>query len=127
MRSGIFIRLLATPMMWVIVVFGVLFFIRFYRLSIAASVQDNLALYLGVALGAIVIVMSALSPRSRVQISAQTLIILTVSFIPNRVQRVIVSAVGPDELFCERFRAPRIDSSARLHRTPPSALAATIS
>jgi hypothetical protein len=65
MRSGIFIRLLATPMMWVIVVFGVLFFIGFYRPFIAANVQDNLALYLGVALGTIAIVLSAFSEKSR--------------------------------------------------------------
>ena len=51
--------------MWFIVVFGVLFFIRFYWPSVAATVRDNLALYLGVTLGTIAIVLSELSEKSR--------------------------------------------------------------
>jgi hypothetical protein len=65
MRSGIFIRLLATPIVWFIVVFGVLFFIGFCWPSVAASVKHNLALNLGVNLGTIAIVLSPLSKKSR--------------------------------------------------------------
>ena len=65
MRSGIFIRLLATPIVWFILVFGALFLIGFLWPSVAASVQANAALNLGVSLGTIAIILSPLSKKSR--------------------------------------------------------------
>jgi len=65
MRSGIFIRLLATPMVWFILLFVALFLIGFLWPSVAASVQANAALNLGVSLGTIAIILSPLSKKSR--------------------------------------------------------------
>jgi hypothetical protein len=65
MRSGIFIRLLATPLVWFVLIFGVLFLIGFFWPSVAASVQANAALNLGVSLGTVAIILSPLSKKSR--------------------------------------------------------------
>ena len=65
MRPGIFIRLLATPMVWFILLFVALFLIGFLWPSVAASVQANGALNLGVNLGTIAIILSPLSKKNR--------------------------------------------------------------
>lgn len=65
MRSGIFIRLVTVPIVWFILVFGVLFLIGFFWPSAAASAQANLALNLGASLGTIAILLSPLSKKSR--------------------------------------------------------------
>lgn len=65
MRSGIFIRLLATPVIWFVLIFGVLFVIGFFWPSVVASAQANPALNLGVSLGTIAIILSPLSKKSR--------------------------------------------------------------
>jgi len=65
MRSGIFIRLLATPILWFILLLGVLFLIDFLWPSVAASAQANLALNFGVSLGTIAIILSPISKKSR--------------------------------------------------------------
>jgi hypothetical protein len=65
MRSGIFLRLLAAPIVWFILVFGVLFLIGFLWPSVAANVQANTALNLGVSLGTVAIILSPLSKKSR--------------------------------------------------------------
>ena len=65
MRSGIFIRLLATPLVWLVLIFGLLFLLGFFWPSVAASVQANSALNLGVSLGTIAIILSPLSKKSR--------------------------------------------------------------
>lgn len=65
MHSGIFIRLLITPIIWFILVFGGLFLIGFLSPSAVASLQSNTSLDLGVSLGTIAIVLSPLSKKSR--------------------------------------------------------------
>jgi hypothetical protein len=65
MRPGIYICLLATPIVWFIVVFGVLFLIGLLWPTVAANVQANAALNLGVSLGIIAIILSPLSKKSR--------------------------------------------------------------
>ena len=65
MRSGIFIRLLASPVVWFVLICGVLFLIGFFWPSVAASVQANPALNLGVSLGTVAIILSPLSKKSR--------------------------------------------------------------
>lgn len=66
MRLGVIIRLLVTPLIWVVLVFGVLFLVGFFWPSSATRVEANLALNLGVSLGTLSIMLSPLSKKSRV-------------------------------------------------------------
>jgi hypothetical protein len=65
MRSGVYARLLITPVLWVVVLFVVLFLIGFFWPATAAWVAGNAALNVGTWLGIIPILLSPLSKKSR--------------------------------------------------------------
>jgi hypothetical protein len=65
MRSGVYARLLITPILWIVVLVVILFLIGFLSPPAAAWVADNAALNVGTWLGIIGILLSPLSKKSR--------------------------------------------------------------
>jgi hypothetical protein len=65
MRSGVYARLLITPVVWVVVLFVALFLVGFLWPSAAAWVAGNAALNVGTWIGIIGILLSPLSSKSR--------------------------------------------------------------
>jgi hypothetical protein len=65
MRSGVYARLLITPVVWVVALFILLFLVGFLWPSAAAWVTGNAALNIGTWLGIIAILVSPLSSKSR--------------------------------------------------------------
>ena len=65
MRSAVYIRLLLTPIVWIVGLFVVLFLIGFFWPAGAAWVTNNAALNLGTWLGIIAILLSPISAKSR--------------------------------------------------------------
>jgi len=70
MRSGIFIRLLATSIVWFILVFGALFLVGFLWPSVVGWLESNAALNVGTWLGIAGILVSPLSKKSRADFQA---------------------------------------------------------
>jgi hypothetical protein len=65
MRAGVFIRLLVVPAIWAMAVFGGLFLLGYFRPSVAAFVEANTALNVGLWLGTVAIILSPISRKSR--------------------------------------------------------------
>lgn len=65
MRSGVYARLLITPLIWIVVLFVILFLVGFLWPSAAAWVAGNAALNVGTWVGMIGILLSPLSSKSR--------------------------------------------------------------
>ena len=70
MRSGVYRRLLFTPVLWVVQLFVVLFLIGFFWPSAAAWLESNVALNVGLWLGIVGILLSPLSKKSRADFRA---------------------------------------------------------
>ena len=65
MRSAVYARLLIVPLLWVIMLFVIPFFVGFFWPSTAAWVEGNAALNVGTWLGIISILLSPLSKKYR--------------------------------------------------------------
>jgi hypothetical protein len=65
MRSAVYARLLAKPVVWIVVLLVIPFLIGFFWPSVAAWVPDNAALNVGTWLGIVAILLSPLSKKSR--------------------------------------------------------------
>jgi len=65
MRSGVYSRLLLTPILWIVGLFVILFLIGFFWPAGAAWAADNAALNVGTWLGIIAILLSPISAKSR--------------------------------------------------------------
>ena len=70
MRAAVFGRILLTPLIWIVLIFGVLFAIGFLSPSSADFLYNNMALNVGMWLGTIAIVLSPLSAKSRADFRA---------------------------------------------------------
>lgn len=63
MRPGVYARLLAIPILWLIAVFGMLFLVGFFCPSVAARVEGDAAFNIGTWLGIFAILLSPLSSK----------------------------------------------------------------
>jgi len=70
MRPAIYRRLLFTPVLWIVHLAVILFLVRFFWPSAVAWFETNGALSGGVELGAVGILLSALSQKSRADFQA---------------------------------------------------------
>ena len=63
MRPGVYARLLAIPILWLVAVSGMLFLVGFFWPSLAARVEGNDAFNIGTWLGIFAILLSPLSSK----------------------------------------------------------------
>ena len=70
MRAGVFRRLLLTPVLWIVPLAVTVFLVRFFWPSAAAWFESNGALSMGLWLGVVGILLSALSSKSRADFDA---------------------------------------------------------